>query len=208
MEIFIASFITLFVIVDPIGVAAIFATLTRKEKPAKTRMIALRATLIASAILIIFGFGGYELLKVLHISIPAFRIAGGLLLFVTAFRMLMGFHDQDQLESGEGAYKDLSNIAIFPMSIPLLAGPGCMTAVMLHMTTVESFNDKLIVMTAIIVVQGLALISMLCAKRLLNIFGEGGSSLIARIIGILLAGLSIQFIADGLIELFPALGSV
>lgn len=208
MEIFLSSFITLFVVVDPIGVAAVFASLVRKQKPEASRKIAIQAAIIATLILIAFGLLGNALLAHLHVSVSAFRIAGGLLLFVTAFRMLMGFHDPDQLESEEGSYKDQSNLAIFPLSIPLLAGPGCMTAVMLHMTTIESMMDKTLVIGSVVAVEILALIAMLTANKLVSIFGEAGSSLLARIMGILMAAMAIQFIADGILGLFPSLSGL
>lgn len=203
MDIFLSSFVTLFVVVDPIGAAAVFSALVRGEKPEQAKSIAIRAAIIAIIILVLFGLGGNALLHHLGVSVSAFRIAGGLLLFVTAFRMLMGFHDPDQLESESNAYKDRSDLAIFPLAIPLLAGPGCMTAVMLHMTTIESWADKGFVLGAVVVVEVMALISMLMADKLVRIFGASGSSLMARIMGILMAAMAIQFIADGIHGLFP-----
>jgi len=198
MDIFLAAFITLFVIVDPLGTSAVFPSLVRNFPPNQVRRIAFKASIVSSLILIFFGIGGQALLNYLGISIPAFRIAGGLLLFVTGFRMIMGFHDQDHVESEKNVYGDKSDIAIFPLAVPLLAGPGSMTATLLHMTKAESFADKGMIIAAIIAVQVIALISMLSAERLVRFFGTTGSTLLARLVGILMAAMAIQFLIDGI----------
>ncbi|MAM33724.1 MAG: marC integral membrane family protein [Micavibrio sp.] len=206
-DLFLSAFVALFVIADPVGTASIFAVLTRNMKNAQSRRIAVKAGVMATVILVIFGFVGTWLLNILGISVAAFRIAGGLLLFVTAFRMIVGFHDPDQLESEKSAYgKNSGNddsIAVFPLAIPLLAGPGCMTAVVLHMTTASGdLSAKAIVILAVLLVQGLSILTMLGSSKVIRAVGETGSSLIARIMGILLAALSIQFVADGLKAIF------
>jgi multiple antibiotic resistance protein len=202
MDIFLAAFITLFVIVDPLGTSAVFPSLVRNHNASQVRLIAFKAAIVSSIILILFGIGGQALLTYLGISIPAFRIAGGLLLFVTGFRMIMGFHDQDQIESEKNAYKDKSDVAIFPLAVPLLAGPGSMTATLLHMTKAESFSDKGMIIAAIIAVQLIALVSMLGAERLVRFFGPTGSTLLARLVGILMAAMAIQFLIDGVRQIF------
>lgn len=201
MDIFLAAFITLFVIVDPLGTSAVFPSLVRNYQPPQVRLIAFKAAIVSSSILILFGIGGQALLNYLGISIPAFRIAGGLLLFVTGFRMIMGFHDQDQVESEKNVYNDKSDVAIFPLAVPLLAGPGSMTATLLHMTKAESFTDKGMIIGAIISVQVIALVSMLGAEKLVRFFGPTGSTLLARLVGILMAAMAIQFLIDGLREI-------
>ena len=202
MDIFLAAFITLFVIVDPLGTSAVFPSLVRNYKAQQIRIIAFKAAIVTSVILILFGIGGQALLNYLGISIPAFRIAGGLLLFVTGFRMIMGFHDQDQVESEKNVYNDKSDVAIFPLAVPLLAGPGSMTATLLHMTKAESFSDKGMIIGAIIAVQLIALVSMLGAEKLVRFFGPTGSTLLARLVGILMAAMAIQFLIDGITEIF------
>lgn len=197
MDIFLAAFITLFVIVDPLGTSAVFPSLVRNYQAPQVRLIAFKAAIVSSCILILFGIGGQALLNYLGISIPAFRIAGGLLLFVTGFRMIMGFHDQDQVESEKNVYNDKSDVAIFPLAVPLLAGPGSMTATLLHMTKAESFSDKGMIIAAIIAVQIIALVSMLGAEKLVRFFGPTGSTLLARLVGILMAAMAIQFLIDG-----------
>jgi multiple antibiotic resistance protein len=202
MDIFLQTFITLFVVVDPLGSSAVFSALVRNRTAEESRRIAFKAVFLGILILLMFGFLGNALLGHLGVSIPAFRIAGGLLLFVTAFRMLMGFHDPDHISSDKSAYADKTDIAIFPLAIPLLAGPGCMTAVMLHVTETANMTDKGWVALAIVAVEICALFSMLFANRLVRVFGASGSSLLARIMGILMAALSVQFIVDGVKAIF------
>lgn len=197
MDVFLAAFITLFVIVDPLGTSAVFPSLVKGQPAHMVRFIALKASLVAVSILILFGIGGEALLHYLGISIPAFRIAGGLLLFVTGFRMIMGFHDPDQIESENSIYNDRSDVAVFPLAVPLLAGPGSMTAALLHMTTASSVLDKGMIVAAIVLVEIIAFVSMLGAERLVRFFGPTGSTLLARLIGILMAAMAIQFIIDG-----------
>lgn len=201
MDIFLAAFITLFVIVDPLGTSAVFPSLVRNYTPDQVRIVAVKAAVVSSLILIGFGIGGQMLLTYLGISIPAFRIAGGLLLFVTGFRMIMGFHDQDQIESEKSVYNDRSAIAIFPLAVPLLAGPGSMTAALLHMTKAENLTDKAMIVAAIICIETIALVSMLGAERLVRVFSPTGSTLLARLVGILMAAMAIQFMVDGFREI-------
>ena len=198
---FISAFIALFVIVDPIGSSAAFAALTGKFTAKQSRAIALKAATIATFVLVAFALCGGAVLHYLGITLPAFRIAGGLLLFVTAFRMIMGSHDSTHLNSAESIYADRSHIAIFPIAIPFLAGPGCMTATILNASNAHDATGKLMVVLAIICVEIIALIFMLTATRLVRVLGTGGNSLLARLMGILLAALAVQFIADGIIGL-------
>ncbi|HEY0902232.1 MAG TPA: MarC family protein [Micavibrio sp.] len=201
-ELFISAFVSLFVVVDPFGTAAVFAVLARSMSAVEKRRIAIKAVCIAVAIMLVFSVVGRTLLDTMHISLPAFRVAGGLLLFVTAFRMIMGFHDEDQINSEKSAYKDRSSIAVFPLAIPLLAGPGVMTAVIMFSTAAHNMVAHVQVTCAIILVQVVALISLLGAARLSKFFGSTGNSIIARIMGILLAAMAVQFMADGITELF------
>ena len=196
LNLFISTFVALFVIVDPLGTAAVFAAITGKFSTIQSRAMAIKATIIAVCVLVVFGICGHILLHHMGISLAAFRVAGGLLLFVTAFRMIMGSHDNSALETQE-SYADRSNIAIFPLAIPLLAGPGCMTATLLSMTNAHGLTEKSIVLGAIVIIEIIALFCMLMASRLVRIMGSGGCSLLARLMGILLAAMALQFIADG-----------
>jgi multiple antibiotic resistance protein len=138
----------------------------------------------------------------MNISLSAFRVAGGLLLFTTAFRMIMGYHDPDQLDSEKSTYKDRSDIAVFPLAIPLLAGPGTMTAALMFTTEAQTMPEHAAVMAVIVLVELIALASLLGAAKLSEFFGPTGNSIIARVMGILLAAMAVQFIADGISDLF------
>lgn len=202
IELFLTAFISFFVVVDPFGTSAVFASLTQKLSDKEQKTIAIKAVSIAIGILITFCLAGQALLDYMNVSLDAFRVTGGLLLFVTAFRMIMGFHDPDQLESENTTYKDHSSIAVFPLAIPLLAGPGTITAALLFTTEAQSYIDYSVVIFTIILVQFIALLSLLGAGKLGKFFGPTGNSIIARIMGILLAAMAVQFIIDGLKAIF------
>ena len=193
-----STLVSLFVVIDPIGTSAVFVTLTQNMSETEQRRIAVKAVIIAVVLLIAFSFIGKALLSYMHVSSPAFRVAGGLLLFVTAFRMIMGFHDPDFLRSEKSAYRDVSNIAIFPIAIPFLAGPGVMTATLMFTNEATSILERGIVIFSIIVIQAVALACLWGAGKLSRTFGPSGTGIIARVMGILLAAMAVQFIADGI----------
>lgn len=201
-DIFVSALVSFFVIVDPFGSAAVFASITKRMDGSTRKRIALKAVSIAVCLVITFSLMGEALLSYMGVSISAFRVAGGILLFVTAFRMIMGYHDPDQLESEDNTtYKNREDIAVFPMAIPILAGPGVMTTGLVFSTSAQSHSDYIYIFGAIIAVQILALISLLGAQKITKFFGETGNSIIARVMGILLAAMSIQLIADGVADL-------
>jgi multiple antibiotic resistance protein len=200
IEIFLSSFISFFVIVDPLGTAAVFSGMTTRMTSPARRQIAIKAVIIAMILLIFFGFAGEFLLRNMGISLDAFRIAGGLLLFVTAFQMIMGHHDSDSIASNEEVMQSTSNIAVYPLAIPLLAGPGCITAMILNMNANDLYGHKAIVITSVVLVHIIALICMLGAAKLTKMMGNTGATLVSRLMGILLAALAVQFIADGIMN--------
>jgi multiple antibiotic resistance protein len=199
---FLSAFVSMFVVVDPFGTAAVFLALTQKMTAAMQRKIAVKAVSIALLILLGFSLLGEPLLEHMGISLPAFRVAGGLLLFVTAFRMIMGYHDPDQLNSEKTSYKDLSAIAVFPLAIPMLSGPGTITAMVMFSTAARTPLDYAGVVAATILVQAIALACLIGAGALSRFLGPTGYGIITRVMGILLAALSVQFISDGLHGLF------
>jgi len=200
----ISTLVSLFVVIDPVGTSAVFSALTQNVPEKEQKRIAIRAVITAVILLVLFNFVGQALLKYMHVSLQSFRVAGGLLLFVTAFRMIMGFTDQNQLNSKESVFPDRSNIAIFPLAIPLLAGPGAMTASLMFSTEAKGIFEHGIIIFSIIAIQAIALVCMLGAGRLSKIFGPSGHGIIARVMGVLLAAMAVQFIADGIKALMPA----
>jgi len=136
-------------------------------------------------------------LQRLGISLPAFRIAGGILLFVTAFRMLFGHPQPESVKKNKSAYQD-HDIAVFPIAIPLLAGPGCMTAIILLMSRAETSVDHITVLAALVATHLTALVCLLVASPIQKLLGSGGVNILARVMGVILAAMSVQFVTDGL----------
>lgn len=196
MVLFITAFIAMLVIVDPLGNAAVFAGLTAGKTKADAFKIALKATLVAIGVLLFFGYAGAYILDYMGISNDAFKIAGGLLLFYTAFNMVMGGHEQTAPQSA----KTSEDLAVFPMAIPLMAGPGCATAFILLLEKAERADmHDIYIIAAMILVEVLTFIALATARPITQILGRGALSILARIMGILLAALSVQFIVDGVL---------
>lgn len=198
------AFATYFVTIDPPGQAAIFLGLTAGMTTAQRRSIALRGTLLGIGILIAFSFVGSALLAVLGISMPAFRVAGGLLLFYIAAEMVFEKRAERRGETAEKAVSDKQalSLAVFPLAVPLIAGPGAISAAILLSA---KFTDPLAQAAhiGIIIAVGLILLMVLFAANAAQRFiSDSVSNVLTRLLGILLAALSIQFIADGARALF------
>jgi multiple antibiotic resistance protein len=195
MDIFFQALISYMVIVDPAGVALIFHALSRNQGDDYRKKMALRAVLISFLLIIFFGFFGEWLLKSLSISLESFKIAGGLLLFYTAFRMVVA---TDQPASSD-ELQTADDISVYPLSIPLLAGPGCLTLTVLLFTAQSGgIAGYLQILLAITLVFLIVLGCLLGAKAVAEVLGETGNSIMKRLLGVILAALSIQFIADGI----------
>jgi multiple antibiotic resistance protein len=197
IEIFVNAFITLAVIIDPIGTAAVFCVMTAHYDQPRFRKTALRAAAIAFGLLLFFALFGSILLQKLGISLPAFRIAGGILLFVTAFRMLFGQPQPESIKDEKSSF-DKNDIAVFPIAIPLLAGPGCMTAIILLMSRTHDATENIAVLAALVTVHVVALSCLLAASPIQKWLGDGGVNILARVMGVILAAMSVQFVVDGL----------
>ena len=199
-DLFVDSLIVLLVVVDPLGIAPIFAALTHGDSPADKRRTAIRGTFIAGAILVVFVLAGDTLLNALGIGMPAFQIAGGLLLFLLAVDMVFarqsGIRSTTEREQREAATK--KDISVFPLAIPLIAGPGAMTTVLLMVG--EQGDDPLVIGTVLIVllvVLALTLASLLFAARIMVFMGETGANVVSRVLGVILAALAVQFVLNG-----------
>ena len=148
-ELFLSAFITLFVVIDPPGCAPIYAGLTKGASSAQARSMALRATFIAAIILLIFALFGQELLSALHIELNSFRIAGGLMLFFIAFDMVFEKRTQRREDRAEKIVAqnshspEIEDVSVFPMAMPMLAGPGAIAAIMLLMNEAEGWPNRL-----------------------------------------------------------------
>ena len=190
-EVFLTALTSYFVIIDPIGVSLIFNGLARDTDDSYRRKTAVKSVIISFAIIFLFGFFGKDILVRLGISIEAFRISGGLLLFYTAFNMVT----RDKLiKLPDRTGQDVS---VYPMSVPLVAGPGCLTLTILLFSDVQK-QDYVSLILAIVVVLMLTLFGFILSGNIKRLIGGTGDDIIRRLLGVLLAALSIQFIADGI----------
>ena len=189
------AFTTLFVVVDPVGNAPIFLALTVGATAAQRRSIAIRGVLVAGMILTLFPRAGDEGLAFGGISMPAFRIAGGLLLFLTAFDMLFEKRTERREQRADEAVDDPS---VFPLALPLIAGPGSITAIILLMHEHEGDLQEAMVMGVMVALLLLVLAFLLMAPLLERLLKRTGTMVITRVLGMLLAALAVQFVLDGL----------
>ncbi len=196
----ITAFVTLFVIIDPLGLAPLFVALTQGEDAARRRRIALTACLVAAGVLTAFGIFGETVLGVAGISMPAFRVAGGALLFLTALDML--FEKRSKRRQGQGGMSEESeDPSVFPLAIPLIAGPGAIaTMILLSGQNAGDIAWVVSVHLVMIAVLAVTFILFLASGVLERVLGPLGINVITRLLGMLLAALAVQFILDGLAE--------
>lgn len=202
-EIFISAFIALFVIIDPIGIAPVFAGLT-KDAPAKfQRLMAIKGVLIGTLILVFFAFMGKPFLGALGISIDALRIAGGLMLFIIALEMVFEKRHDRKREAAEKMDDFFEDVSVFPVALPLLAGPGAITTIMLAVADAGSNTvAQLAVTSALLVVMLISLIVFLAAGPVMKLMGPTVNAVLTRLLGVILAALATQFVLDGLKNAF------
>jgi multiple antibiotic resistance protein len=200
LDYLISAAVTLFVVVDPIGLAPTFLSVTAGLPRAARRSVAVRATVIAGAILAGTALIGDWLLRQLGITLPAFRIAGGLMLFSIASEMVFGVRNERQTRDAEQAAEEhVRNVAAFPLAIPLLAGPGAITATVLLASQAAFRPLHLGILIGVIAVIGvLCLFVFWLAGRIADGLGTTGSMLLSRLQGVLLASLAVQFVIDGI----------
>ncbi len=195
------AFITLFVTIDPIGLAPLFLGLTDGMSRSQRYAVGSRSSIIAFCLLALFLFAGNAILSNLGITIHAFRVAGGLLLFYIAFEMVFGVRqERKETSSKEAITKDhIANIAVFPLALPLIAGPGAISAAILLSTensgSLEWRGILLLVIAAVIL---LVMLSFMAAQVIDRYLGHTGRMILTRLLGVLLAALSVQFVVDGM----------
>ncbi|MDQ8729392.1 MarC family protein [Bradyrhizobium sp. LHD-71] len=200
MEFATSSFVTLLLVIDPVGLVPAFISLTDGLDPRFKREVAFRSSIIAAGILILTALGGSWLLGQLKISVPAFQIAGGLLLFGVAFRMVFGTEPEHHArEAGEALKEHVTNIAAFPLAIPLMAGPGALTATLLLSGRADGEAEAFVTLIGVIVaVIAACTICFLAAGRISKLLGITGNIVLSRVLGVILAAFAIQFLIDGL----------
>jgi multiple antibiotic resistance protein len=196
----VSALVTLLVVVDPVGLVPTFIGITDGLSDSLRREVGLRAALIAGAILIGAALIGNWLLSVLAISLSAFRIAGGLLLFSVATEMVLGVRMRREGQVAEQAMEEHArNIAAFPLAIPLMAGPGAITAMVLLAGRTEGSSLLLALLIAVAaLVAAACYLAFLSASRLGRIFGVTANNVLSRLLGVLLAALAVQYVVDGI----------
>lgn len=199
LDFLVSALVTLFVVVDPVGLTPAFIGLTAGLPRSSRRQVALRACLIAFAILAGSALIGDWLLRMMSISLPAFRIAGGLLLFSIASEMVFGLRVTRQAEAADKALEEhVRNIAAFPLAIPLMAGPGAITATVLLAGRAGGDPLRIASLIGIIaVIAAVCLLVFLAAGRIERLLGATGNTVLSRLLGVLLAALAVQFVIDG-----------
>ena len=197
---FLSAFITLFVVLDPPGCATIYAGLTAGATSAQRRTMAIRACLIAGLILLFFALFGENLLGALHIELDSFRIAGGLMLFLIALDMVFEKRTKRREQRAEQvrATPEVEDVSVFPMAMPMLAGPGAIASIMLLEGGAKGLAGSLAVLAALAVVMILTLLALLAAGPLMKLVGAGVEAVVTRLLGVLLAALAAQYVIDGL----------
>lgn len=190
----ITAFVTLFVVIDPIGLAPMFVALTPGSDAAHRRAVGLRSCAISIVLLTLFGLFGESVLGALGISMPAFRISGGILLFITALDML--FDRRTARRKGQQA--NASDPSVFPLATPLIAGPGSIATMILLVGQANSVSEVVTVHLVMLAVIVMVFLMFLAAGMLERALGDTGINVVTRLLGMLLAALSVQFVLDGL----------
>jgi multiple antibiotic resistance protein len=204
IELFVSAFVTFFVVIDPPGCAPIFASLTGGAAPAHRRAMALRSVAIASGILLFFALFGEDLLRALGVSLAAFRIAGGIMLFMIALDMVFERRTQRRENRAQqvNATPEIEDISVFPMAIPMIAGPGSIASIMLLMARSDGLDQSLVVLGALASILVLTLVALLAAGPLMRLLGHKIEAMITRVLGVILGALAAQFVIDGISSAF------
>jgi len=196
---FFTAFTTLFIIIDPPGNIPTFIALTESLDKELINRISKKATLIASAILIVFALAGWAVMEFFSISLEALKIAGGLMMFIISVDILFGRKSREIYEQRGRESAEIDSIAVFPLALPLYSGPGAITAAVVLSSGVDILG-KLLVVLAIIVVYLIVRITHIYSITLMKILGKSGSDIIARVMAILLAAISIEYVLDGVLS--------
>lgn len=198
----IRTFLTMFVVIDPIGLVPMFLALAGGRDAAEKRRLALRAVLVAGGILVAFGLGGAWLLGRLGISLDAFRVAGGVLLFRIAVQMVFASYEREtKAEKDEARIRQ--DISVFPLAIPIIAGPGAIASLMILVGEAKAYPLGFVLvlaMTGIVLV--LAHMALVVSEPIGRLLGQTGVNVVTRVLGVLLAALAVQYVADGARGLF------
>lgn len=197
IELFVSAFITFFVVIDPPGCAPIYAGLTAGASAVQRRAMAFRAVGVAAAILVVFALVGEPLLHGLGIELASFRIAGGIMLFLIALEMVFEKRTQRREDRAAKVQPEVEDVSIFPMAMPMIAGPGSIATTMLLVSRADGVERTAVVMGALAANLALMLVALLAAGPIMRVLGAKIEAVITRILGVLLAALAVQFVIDG-----------
>jgi multiple antibiotic resistance protein len=200
LDLFVSAFVTLFVVIDPPGCAPIFAGLTAQAPAREAQGMALRACAIAALVLLVFALFGERLLGALHIELNSFRIAGGVMLFLIAIDMVFEKRTERREKRAEEARAagELEDVSVFPLAIPMIAGPGSIATIMLLMARAEGTPATLVILAALAAVMLLCLAALLAARPIMRLIGAKAEAVVTRLLGVLLGALAAQYVIDGL----------
>jgi len=195
----IAAFTTMFIIIDPPGLAPVFIALTQGMSAAQRRAIAIRACIVSAGLMMVFLFLGEAVLGFIGISMDAFRIAGGILLFLTALDMLFQRRQarrEDSAAEGQAEHQD--DPSVFPLALPLIVGPGAITTIILLAGEAQGAADFGAIAGVLLAVLSIVFVAFLAAPAIERFLGKTGLNIVTRVLGMLLAALAVQFVLDGL----------
>ena len=201
VELFISAFAVLFVIIDPPGCAPIFATLTNGTSRQHQKAMAFKSVFIASIILFGFAYVGEFVFSKLGISLDALRIAGGIMLFIIGLNMVFEKRTESREDRAEEALEDVDSpedISVFPMGIPMIAGPGTMASLLIMMGKTDTLAGQISILAALALTLLITLIKILIAGPLMKLMGKSVTDVMTRVLGVLLTTLAAQFVLDGL----------
>lgn len=199
IELYISSLITFFVVIDPPGCAPIYAGLTAGAPREQVRSMAVRAVLIAGGILVVFALFGQDILSAIGASLNAFRIAGGILLFAIATEMVLEKRTQRREDRAQKVVEaHIEDVSVFPMAMPMIAGPGSIASIMLLMSRDHGVMRTLVILAALAVILAVTLIALILAGPMMRVLGDKIEAVVTRLLGVLLAALAAQFVIDGI----------
>ena len=204
LDLFLSAFVTLFLVIDPPGCAPIYAGLVSGASRGQAVAMAVRACVIATLILIVFALFGEDLLGALHIELNSFRIAGGIMLFLIALDMVFEKRTQrreeraDKIKAESASGPEVEDVSVFPMAMPMIAGPGSIATIMLLTQRAQGTEQTLVVLAALGAVMLLTLAALAAAGPLMKLLGTRVEAVITRLLGVLLAALAAQYVIDGL----------
>lgn len=198
-ELFVSAFVTFLVVIDPPGCAPIYASLTQNADAAQRRSMAIRSVLIATGILLFFAVLGEDLLRTLGISLSSFRIAGGIMLFLIAIDMVFEKRTERRHNRAEEVNaRHVDDVSVFPMAMPMIAGPGSIASVMLLTARSNGMEETAVVLGALLLTLLLTLVALLLAGPMMRLMGHKMEAMITRLLGVILAALAVQFVIDGI----------